>query len=70
MLNACAVNASACGALFSATTVTTMPANTLDAVFNLAQHPAVNVAALYGQSLLSKAYAPALTTLPADWTMS
>ncbi len=77
MLNACAVNASTCGALFSATTsattstttVTTMPANTLDAAFHLAQHPAANVAALYGQSLLSQAYAPALTSLPADWTM-
>ena len=69
MLNACAVNASTCGALFSATTVTTMPANTLDAAFNLAQHPAANVAALYGQSLLSQAYAPALTSRPADWTM-
>ena len=69
MLNACAASASACGALFSATAVTAMPANTLDAVFNLAQHPAASVAALYGQSLLSKAYAPALTTLPADWTM-
>ena len=69
LLNACAVHASACGAFFSATTVTAMPSNTLDAVFNLAQHPAANVAALYGQSLLSKAYAPALTMLPADWTM-
>ncbi len=69
MLNACAIDAAACGPLFSATTVTTMPANTLDAVFNLAQHPAANAAALYGQSLLSRAYAPALTTPPGDWTM-
>ena len=69
LLNACAVNASACGAFFSATTVTATPTDTLDAVFNLAQHPAANVAVLYGQSLLSKAYAPALTSPPADWTM-
>ncbi len=69
ILNACAVNSSACGALFSATAVTTMPANTLDAAFALAQHPASNVAVLYGQSLLSQAYTPALTAPPADWTM-
>ena len=69
ILHACSAAAAACGTLYSTTTVTTAPANTLDALFNLVRNPAVNVSSLYGQSLVSQAFKPALTALPADFTM-
>ena len=69
IVNACLVSSSACASFFSATTVTTVPTNTLDALFNLVRQPTTHVSTLYGQSLLSTAYAPALTAQPTDWTM-
>jgi streptogramin lyase len=69
ILNVCVASSSACGTLYSATTVTTAPANTLDALLNLVRNPGANTATLYGQSLLSTAYAPALTVQPSDFTM-
>jgi streptogramin lyase len=69
IVNQCLVSSSACAAFFSATTISTIPTNTLDALFNLAHQPTANVATLYGQSLVSTAYSPALTAQPADWTM-
>jgi sugar lactone lactonase YvrE len=73
LLNTCtsASSASGCTALFSSTTPSggTAPNNTLDAALNLARNPGTNVAALYTQSTASKAFTPALTASPADWTM-
>ena len=69
LLNTCTVSASACAPLFSATTSFGAPANTLDTAFKLAQNPALNVASLYTLSTASQAYAPALSSAPADWTM-
>ena len=67
-LNACVVNASACGGLY-ATAPAGVPANTLVAMYDLAQHPATSVAAVYAESLLSTAYGAGLATAPQDWTM-
>lgn len=78
LLNAC-VNAtapggqsSACTQLFSATSVngSTAPANTRDAVMSLVHAPANNVAQLFALAQSSKAYTPALTAAPADWTLA
>jgi sugar lactone lactonase YvrE len=43
--------------------------NTLDALYNITRSPAANPSALYAESQASSAYAPALTTAPADWTL-
>jgi sugar lactone lactonase YvrE len=73
LLNTCtsASSASGCAALFYATTPAggTAPSNTLDAALNLVRNPGNNVAALYTQSTASKAFTPALTAAPSDWTM-
>ncbi len=69
IVNACLVSSSACASFFTATTITTTPTNTLDALFNLVRKPTSNVSALYTQSLLSTAYTPVLTAQPTDWTM-
>jgi hypothetical protein len=73
-LNACIVstNASspACTGLYSATTVSgSTPSNTLDAMVNLARHPATSAATLFSLSAASTAFAPALADAPIDWTM-
>jgi len=73
-LNACAASTAtggACNSLFSATTPSggSAPNNTLDAAFNLARNPAVNVASLYTLSATSSAFTPVLTTAPTDWTL-
>lgn len=69
ILHACTASAGACGTLYGATTAMTAPANTLDALVNLVRKPAVNVSSLYGQSLVNQAFKPALTAVPADFTM-
>jgi hypothetical protein len=73
LLNTCTSAAlpSGCNALFSATTLSngTAPGNTLDAALYLVRNPGNNVAALYTQSTASKAFTPALTAAPSDWTM-
>ncbi len=74
LLNTCtatATPAAGCGQLFSALTPSggTAPADTLDAALNMARSPGSNVATLYTQSTASTAFAPALTTAPADWTI-
>ena len=70
LVNTCLTLSAQCTPLYAATAVnTTFATNTLDALFNLAQHPATGTVALYTQSLLSTAYAPALTAVPADFTM-
>lgn len=70
LLNSCAASPSACTSLYSNTAQGTKQAtNTLDAMYYLAKSPAQNTAALYAQSLASTAYAPALVSVPKDWTM-
>jgi streptogramin lyase len=72
MLNACVVssNGSACSKLFGATSVGgSVPANTLDAALNLVRNPAANVASLYALAGGSAAFAPGLTSAPADWAL-
>jgi len=72
-LNACIVSpsatSSACSQLYSDATDVTTPSNTLDAVLNIVQHPAANVAALYTLSAGSTAFSPVPATAPADWTL-
>ncbi len=61
----------ACAQLFaSATAGTTTPTDTVTAMLNIANAPAVNVAALYALSLPQKPFAPALTVQPTDLTLS
>ena len=67
-LNACVVNASACAGLY-ATAPAGTPANTLEAVYDLAQHPGTNVAGVYAESLLSTAFGAGLDAAPQDWTV-
>ncbi len=77
LLNPCAKGdgatsgSSPCGQLFAAATVGGVtPANTLDAVVAVVQHPGQNVAALYGLAQGSTAYAPVLPAPPGDWTLA
>lgn len=74
VLNACIVSSGAaspaCTQLYAATTTGGVaPSNTLDAAVNLAHQPGSNVAAIYGLSTASNAYAPQLTAAPSDWTL-
>ncbi len=74
VLNACTAstaNASACTALFSATTPAggSTPSNTLDAALDLTRNPAANVASLYALSTGSSAFSPVLAAAPTDWTL-
>lgn len=73
-LNACVTSSgassAACSALFGATAVNgTVPANTLDAVLNIVQHPSANVAQVFAASASASVYAPVLGSSPADWTL-
>ena len=77
LLNTCVAYTGASGAsspcdkLFSLAVPSgsSAPANTLDAAFNLARNPGINVSALYTQSLSSTAFRPSLATPPADWSV-
>lgn len=92
ILNACAATAggvegdgSACGALFTATDLlgtgtfngSIAPADTLQAVFNIAQHPVTNYgytldknSLLFGLIAASAPFQPILTSAPQDWSIS
>jgi sugar lactone lactonase YvrE len=61
-----------CATLFSLTTVAGQapPTNTLDAMLNIARHPANNVGAIYTLSSLRGGFVPTLTTAPPDWTIA
>ena len=73
LLNTCtaAATSSPCDQLFASTTPggASAPSNTFDAALNLVRNPGSNVAAIYTQAVTSSAFAPALTTAPADWTL-
>jgi streptogramin lyase len=69
-LNACAVDATHCAALYSAVAVAgKQPANTLDAIYDLTLAPAGNVAGVYQATRAAAAYTPQLGAAPTDWTV-
>jgi uncharacterized protein YejL (UPF0352 family) len=91
MLNACTATSggvegdgSACSTLFTATDVlpdhatfnTVAPSDTLQAAFNIAQHPVTNygylldTAQLFGLATSNSPFQPVLTTSPNDWSIS
>ena len=60
-----------CGTLFTATTVgSTAPTDTITALFNITQHPASNVASLYGLASATSPFQPTLPTQPNDFTLA
>ena len=71
VLDACIVTGgSACTGLYSAATVSgTVPSNTLDAILNVAKHPAANVGAIFTLSTATNQFAPFKASTPTDWTM-
>ena len=61
---------SACGQLFSATTLTgSIPSNTLDAALNIVRSPGNNVVQLFTLATASTAFTPVLAAAPPDWTL-
>jgi len=63
--------ATACSALFAATTPSSgpVPTNTLDAALNMALNPGANVAALFALSTPSGPFQPTLTSQPSNWML-
>jgi hypothetical protein len=60
-----------CGRLFTAATVGgSVPTDTVMAAMNIAQHPGVNVSALYGLPTGTAPFQPSLTAQPNDWTLA
>jgi hypothetical protein len=60
-----------CASLFSDTTVSgSTPANTLQAVLNLAQNPTLNPGAIYTLALPSAPFQPTLTGAPSSWAIA
>ncbi len=69
-LNVCVSNSSGCGGLFADAMTGSAPANTLQAILNIAQNPGNNVSGVYTASGGSTAYAPVLAGAPNDWTLA
>ena len=70
-LNTCVSNSSGCSGLFSAAKVgSAEPANTLQAILNIAQNPGSNASGVYGAAGSSTTYAPSLSGAPNDWTLA
>jgi NHL repeat len=64
-------DSSACGKLFSATTVnSTAPTNTVAAALNMAQHPTANVGSLYALQTATPPFLPSLSAAPSDLTIA
>ena len=60
-----------CGTLFTATTQGGIaPTDTITALFNIAQHPASNVAALYSLAVPAAPFQPTLTSQPNDFLLA
>jgi hypothetical protein len=71
-LNACAVDGSGCSALFGAATPQsgTAPADTLQAILSIAQHPGNNASMVYNVATGAASFTPALSAAPNDWTLA
>jgi hypothetical protein len=72
-LNPCVTsNGSGCTNLFSIATPTagTAPANTLQAILNIAQHPGLNASSFYGLASPTGPFQPVLAAAPNDWTLA
>jgi hypothetical protein len=64
-------DSSPCGNLFSAATVNSVaPTTTVAAALNMAQHPAVNVSALFALQTASPPFLPNLSAAPNDLTIA
>jgi streptogramin lyase len=65
-------DSSACGKLFALATPPggTSPTDTIQAALNIAQHPTLNVAALFDTASPSPPFIPELASAPNDWTLS
>ena len=59
----------ACGALFTATNVSSTQQNTAAAMLSIAQNPGVNVTALYNLSTANPPFQPQLGSAPNDFTV-
>ncbi len=60
-----------CSGLFAQTSAGGVaPANTLDAILDIANQPGTNVAGLYALAAQTPAYTPLLSAAPPDWTMA
>jgi hypothetical protein len=59
-----------CGSLFTDTTISAPPTDTITAAMNIAQHPATNVPAIYLLAATSPPFQTGLSTQPSDFTMA
>jgi hypothetical protein len=59
-----------CGSLFTQTTITTAPTDTITAAMNIAQHPGTNVTNIYGLAATAPPFQTGLSTQPSDFTMA
>jgi hypothetical protein len=59
-----------CGSLFTNTTITTAPTDTIAAAVNIAQHPGTNVHNIYGLAATAPPFQSGLSTQPSDFTMA
>jgi hypothetical protein len=61
-----------CGMLFSLTTTSSAPTDTITAAMNIAQHPSVNATLINQQQSATPAFSPALNinATPTDWTIA
>jgi hypothetical protein len=71
VLNACAAAGTGCTGLFSAATPTsgTAPADTLQAILNIAQNPGTNVSVVFNVAPTGP-FTPVLSAAPNDWTLA
>ena len=73
LLNTCVSSAdgSGCSGLISAATPSsTEPADTLQAILNIAQNPGANASSLYAVQSTYTTFTPELTATPTDWTIA
>gem|GEM_PF-5394078 len=73
ILNGCVnSNGAICANLFSAATppAGTAPANSLQAIVNIAQNPGTDVTSLFGLASSTGPFQPVLAAAPGDWTMA
>jgi hypothetical protein len=72
LLAACVQDPANCETLFTLTTLPgqAAPTNTIEALVNLARHPATNVAGILAQSRILEPYQPTLELQPEAWTLA